>query len=46
MQSCMYLISKNISNTELYFQMPGLINDCELHKNNFSGKTLPLAKIF
>ena len=37
---------QNIPNTELYFQMAGLINECELHKNNFSEKTLELATVF
>lgn len=36
---------KNVSNTELYFQMAGLRNECELHKNNFSKKTLELATV-
>lgn len=30
---------QNLSSTELYFQMAGLINECELHKNNFSEET-------
>jgi len=37
---------QNIPNTELYFQMAGLINECEQHKNNFSEKTLELTTVF